>query len=174
MSWAQSSRTCCAASAAAPASNHCPVYQAVGGHAYGWVYPGPIGAVVTPALIGIAKAKHLPNASSFCGRCEEVCPMRIPLPQLMRNWREKEYDAGETPLMYRLGLKAWAAVAKRPRLYHALVRVLMPMLGAFGRRRGAFRWLPMAGGWTRHRDLAAPQGRTFQALWADTKAGVPR
>jgi L-lactate dehydrogenase complex protein LldF len=154
--------------------NHCPVYGAIGGHAYGWVYPGPIGAVLTPALIGVHSAKHLPNASTFCGRCEEVCPMKIPLPGLMRHWREEEYDAGDTPLMYRAGLKAWAAVAKRPRLYHALVRVLMPLLGAAGRRRGAFRWLPMAGGWTRHRDLAAPQGRTFQALWADTKAGVPR
>ena len=154
--------------------NHCPVYGAIGGHAYGWVYPGPIGAVLTPALIGVHSAKHLPNASTFCGRCEEVCPMKIPLPGLMRHWREEEYDAGDTPLMYRAGLKAWAAVAKRPRLYHALVRVMMPLLGAFGRRRGGFRWLPMAGGWTRHRDLPAPQGRTFQALWADAKAGVPR
>jgi L-lactate dehydrogenase complex protein LldF len=100
--------------------------------------------------------------------------MKIPLPALMRHWREEEYAVGDTPVMYRLGLKAWAVVAKRPRLYHALVRILMPLLGAVGRRRGAFRWLPMAGGWTRHRDLAAPQGRTFQALWADTKAGVPR
>ena len=154
--------------------NHCPVYTAIGGHAYGWVYPGPIGSVLTPALIGVHSAGHLPNASTFCGRCEEVCPMKIPLPGLMRHWREEEFKAGDTPLTYRLGLKAWAAVAKRPRLYHGLVRVLMPMLGAIGRRRGAFRHLPFARGWTKHRDLAAPQGRTFQALWADTKAGVPR
>ena len=59
--------------------NHCPVYHAVGGHAYGWVYPGPMGAVLTPSLIGVEKAGHLPNASTFCGRCESVCPMRIPL-----------------------------------------------------------------------------------------------
>ena len=64
--------------------NHCPVYHAVGGHTYGWVYPGPMGAVLTPTLIGIDKAGHLPNASTFCGRCEEVCPMRIPLPRMMR------------------------------------------------------------------------------------------
>ncbi|MBZ0227421.1 MAG: lactate utilization protein, partial [Bauldia sp.] len=57
--------------------NHCPVYQSVGGHAYGWVYPGPIGAVMTPQLIGVDKAGDLPNASTFCGRCEAVCPMRI-------------------------------------------------------------------------------------------------
>ena len=154
--------------------NHCPVYTAIGGHAYGWVYPGPIGSVLTPALIGVHSAGHLPNASTFCGRCEQVCPMKIPLPGLMRHWREEEFKAGDTPLTYRLGLKAWAAVAKRPRLYHGLVRVLMPMLGAIGRHRGAFRHLPFARGWTKHRDLAAPQGRTFQALWADTKAGVPR
>jgi L-lactate dehydrogenase complex protein LldF len=154
--------------------NHCPVYTAIGGHAYGWVYPGPIGSVLTPALIGVRKAGHLPNASTFCGRCEEVCPMKIPLPGLMRHWREEEFKAGDTPLTYRLGLKAWAAVAKRPRLYHGLVRILVPMLGAIGRRKGAFRHLPFARGWTKHRDLAAPQGRTFQALWADIKAGVPR
>src|ERR1700757_3284909 len=59
--------------------NHCPVYSAVGGHAYGWVYPGPMGAVLTPGLIGVEEAGHLPNASTFCGRCESVCPVRIPL-----------------------------------------------------------------------------------------------
>ena len=64
--------------------NHCPVYQAVGGHAYGWVYPGPMGAVLTPSLIGVEEGGQLPNASTFCGRCEEVCPMRIPLPKMMR------------------------------------------------------------------------------------------
>ena len=154
--------------------NHCPVYTAIGGHAYGWVYPGPIGSVLTPALIGVKRAAHLPNASTFCGRCEEVCPMKIPLPGLMRRWREEEFGAGEVSRLYRLGLRGWAALARRPRLYHAVMRLLMPALGAFGRRRGAFRRLPLAGGWTRHRDLAAPQGRTFQAQWADYKAGVPR
>src|SRR5215217_1593978 len=88
--------------------NHCPVYMAVGGHAYGWVYPGPMGAVLTPSLIGVENSALLPNASTFCGRCEEVCPMRIPLPGLMRHWREEEFKAGDTPLTYRLGLKAWA------------------------------------------------------------------
>jgi L-lactate dehydrogenase complex protein LldF len=154
--------------------NHCPVYGAIGGHAYGWVYPGPIGAVLTPALIGVHTAGHLPNASTFCGRCEEVCPMKIPLPGLMRRWRNAEFSAGDTSLISRLGLAAWAATAKRPRLYHLLTRLVMPVLGALGRGRGSFRWLPLTRGWTRHRDLPAPQGRTFQALWADTKAGVPR
>ena len=71
--------------------NHCPVYAAVGGHAYGWVYPGPMGAVLTPALVGIAEAGHLPNASTFCGRCESVCPVKIPLPKMMRHWRERQF-----------------------------------------------------------------------------------
>ncbi|HOT81778.1 MAG TPA: lactate utilization protein B, partial [Candidatus Defluviicoccus seviourii] len=67
--------------------NHCPVYSAVGGHAYGWVYPGPMGSVLTPNLIGLAGTSDLPNASTLCGRCEEVCPMRIPLPRMLRQLR---------------------------------------------------------------------------------------
>ena len=77
--------------------NHCPVYGAIGGHAYGWVYPGPIGAVLTPQLIGVEEASNLPNASTFCGRCESVCPVRIPLPKLMRHWREREFERHLTP-----------------------------------------------------------------------------
>lgn len=154
--------------------NHCPVYGAVGGHAYGWVYPGPIGAVLTPALIGIGAGANLPNASTFCGRCESVCPMRIPLPKLMRHWREADFEAGQPPLMQRMALKAWAGLAKRPRLYHLAMRFGAALLGAAGRGRGRLTWLPLAGGWTKHRDLAAPEGRTFQQLWAETQRGVPR
>ena len=72
--------------------NHCPVYGAIGGHAYGWVYPGPMGAVLTPSLIGLDEAAHLPQASTLCGKCEEICPVRIPLPQLLRNWRNQVFD----------------------------------------------------------------------------------
>lgn len=154
--------------------NHCPVYQAVGGHAYGWVYPGPIGSVINPALIGLETAGHLPNASTFCGRCESVCPMKIPLPKLMRDWRTQEFAKGGGTAVSRAGLKGWAMLARRPRLYHLAMRLMVATLGAAGRAKGAFRWLPMAGGWTRHRDMPAPQGRTFQQLWAETKAGVPR
>jgi L-lactate dehydrogenase complex protein LldF len=154
--------------------NHCPVYGAIGGHAYGWVYPGPIGAVLTPALIGVREAHQLPNASTFCGRCEEVCPMKIPLPGLMRHWRQEEFSTGVSSPLYRLGLRIWAAAAKRPRLYHALTRLVIPMLATIGRRHGAFRRVPLARGWTKHRNLPAPQSRPFQALWADYKAGVPR
>jgi L-lactate dehydrogenase complex protein LldF len=146
--------------------NHCPVYLATGGHAYGWVYPGPIGAVLTPALIGIEQGRHLPNASTFCGRCEAVCPVRIPLPKLMRYWREEEFRRRLPPPAARFGLRLWAFAAQRPALYHLGARLAIALLGRFGRRRGGFRSLPLAGGWTGTRDMPAPEGRTFQAEWA--------
>lgn len=154
--------------------NHCPVYNAVGGHAYGWVYPGPIGAVINPALIGLKEAGHLPNASTFCGRCASVCPVKIPLPDLMRKWREKEFSQGDSARATRIGLQVWGWFARRPRVYHTASRLGVAALGALALGRGAFTRLPFAGGWTRHRDMPAPQGRTFQQLWAETKAGVPR
>ncbi|MGH6815417.1 MAG: LutB/LldF family L-lactate oxidation iron-sulfur protein [Hyphomicrobiaceae bacterium] len=154
--------------------NHCPVYKAIGGHAYGSVYGGPIGAVLTPALIGVGAAAHLPNASTFCGRCEQVCPMKIPLPKLMRHHRETEFAQGGPSRSYRFGLKLWAWLACRPRLYHVAVRFPVFALGVWGRNRGAFRSLPFAGSWTRHRDFPAPRGRTFQQAWAEHQAGLPR
>jgi len=149
--------------------NHCPVYQAVGGHAYGWVYPGPIGSVVTPALIGIENAKHLPNASTFCGRCEEVCPMRIPLPRLLRNWREKEFERHLQPTSVRWGLGMWAFVAKRPRLYHFAVGLAARALHNLGLDKGRLSRVPMASAWTRYRDLPAPQGKTFHQMWKERR-----
>jgi L-lactate dehydrogenase complex protein LldF len=146
--------------------NHCPVYHAVGGHAYGWVYPGPMGAVLTPSLIGVDKAGHLPNASTFCGRCEAVCPVRIPLPKMMRHWREREFERHLTPAAFRSGLRLWAFFAKRPALYKFATRIGMAALGFVGRRSGRFKSLPLAGGWTNFRDMPAPQGQTFQARWA--------
>ena len=95
--------------------NHCPVYAAVGGHTYGWVYPGPMGAVLTPSIVGIENAGHLPNASTFCGRCEEVCPVRIPLPKLMRHWREREFERHLSPATVRTGLARRGAFSRRGR-----------------------------------------------------------
>jgi L-lactate dehydrogenase complex protein LldF len=151
--------------------NHCPIYHAVGGHAYGWVYPGPMGAVLTPTLIGVDKAGHLPNASTFCGRCESVCPVRIPLPKLMRHWREREFERHLSPATVRSGLKLWAFFAARPRLYRAATGLAMRTLALLGRKRGRFKSLPLAGGWTRHRDFPTPQGRTFQDRWKAGKGG---
>jgi L-lactate dehydrogenase complex protein LldF len=146
--------------------NHCPIYHAVGGHAYGWVYSGPIGAVLTPSLIGVEEAGHLPNASTFCGRCESVCPMRIPLPKMMRHWREREFERHLSPPPARWALRAWAFAAKRPALYRLGASIGAWLLKLRGGRSGRIASLPLAGGWTAHRDMPAPEGRTFQQLWA--------
>jgi len=145
--------------------NHCPVYHAVGGHAYGWVYPGPMGAVLTPTLIGVKEGGQLPNASTFCGRCEEVCPVRIPLPKMMRHWREREFERHLSPATVRYGLAFWAFFARRPALYRFSTDLAMRALNLIGRGKGRFRSLPLAGGWTRYRDFPAPQGATFQSRW---------
>jgi L-lactate dehydrogenase complex protein LldF len=145
--------------------NHCPVYHAVGGHAYGWVYPGPMGAVLTPSLIGVEKAGHLPNASTFCGRCESVCPVRIPLPKLMRHWREREFERHLAPATVRQGLAFWAFFAKRPALYRLATSIGIRLLGWAGSKNGKFSRLPLASGWTQYRDMPAPEGGTFQAQW---------
>jgi L-lactate dehydrogenase complex protein LldF len=149
--------------------NHCPVYGAVGGHAYGWVYSGPMGAVLTPTLIGIDQAGHLPNASTFCGRCESVCPMRIPLPKLMRQWREREFASQLSPATQRWGIRLWAYVAQRPSLYRVASSVASWVLGFLGGARGHFRSLPLASGWTDMRDLPAPEGKSFMSLWAERR-----
>ncbi|MEM1420711.1 MAG: lactate utilization protein B [Pseudomonadota bacterium] len=149
--------------------NHCPVYQSVGGHAYGWVYPGPMGAVLTPSLIGVEEGGQLPNASTFCGRCEAVCPMRIPLPRMMRSWWEREFEKHLTPSATRYGLGLWAYFAKRPSLYQFATRWAVWKMKLFAGRKNRMSWLPFAGGWTAHRDFPAPEGKTFQQIWAERK-----
>ena len=145
--------------------NHCPVYRSVGGHAYGWVYSGPMGAVLIPGLIGMDDAAELPNASTLCGRCESVCPMRIPLPKMLRAWRQKHYESKRSGALGRWMLGAWAALARRPKLYRRMMGLGVAILGQMGRRHGRFRRLPFAGGWTGGRDLPAPNGDTFVAQW---------
>ena len=145
--------------------NHCPVYGAVGGHAYGWVYPGPMGSVLTPSLIGVDRAGHLPNASTFCGKCESVCPVKIPLPKMMRHWREREFERHLQPAGIRTNLALWAFVARRPALYRLATRIGAAALGLLGRKRGRFATLPFASGWTAGRDLPAPEGDTFFARY---------
>jgi len=146
--------------------NHCPVYFTVGGHAYGWVYPGPMGSVLTPALIGMDIAGHLPNASTFCGKCESVCPVKIPLPGMMRHWRERQFERHLVAPAARAGLGIWAWLARRPDDYRLVTRALAWALGRLGRKRGRFSRLPFAGGWTAGRDLPAPEGDTFFARYA--------
>ena len=91
--------------------------------------------------------------------------MRIPLPKMMRHWREREFERHLSPATMRYGIGLWAFFATRPRLYRAATRVGMTVLGFLGRGNGRFRWLPGAGGWTDYRDLPAPQGGTFQGMW---------
>jgi L-lactate dehydrogenase complex protein LldF len=144
--------------------NHCPVYLATGGHAYGWVYPGPMGSVLTPQFIGIEQGFPLPNASTFCGRCEEVCPVRIPLPKLMRHWREEQFQRQLTPPTARWGLGVWGFLARRPALYRLAAGTAARLLARLA-RKGRLARLPLAAGWTATRDLPAPEGRSFMSQW---------
>lgn len=91
--------------------------------------------------------------------------MRIPLPGLMRKLREQEFAQGLAPAAVRRGIGAWAWLARRPALYRCLTGIGIGMMGALGRRRGRFARLPLAGGWTAARDMPAPEGATFHALW---------
>jgi L-lactate dehydrogenase complex protein LldF len=151
--------------------NHCPVYHAIGGHAYGWVYPGPIGSVLTPYLTDLKESRDLPHASTLCGRCESVCPMRIPLPKMLRAWRMQDYERQIQPAMQRRALGIWSFFAGRPRLYGLGNRLAAPFLRTIAGRKGRISAMPLAGGWTAHRDLPSPQGGTFQAQWQKRRGG---
>ena len=150
--------------------NHCPVYGSVGGHVYGWVYPGPMGAVWTTLNLGFEEAGDLPNACTLNGRCQSVCPVKIPLPDLLRNLRHRQHQARLSSRTARAGIGFWALFATRPRLYQVVTRIGMSILARLGRRRGRFRSLPLARGWTDTRDLPAPQGATFQTLYRKRNA----
>jgi L-lactate dehydrogenase complex protein LldF len=146
--------------------NHCPVYQTVGGHAYGWVYPGPMGAVLTPVFQGLENAPDLPQAATLCGACNVVCPVKIPLPELLRKLREKQVGRGLRPWHEMAALRLWSAAALHPRLYGLLARWGARTLRMIGGRNGMIRRLPLASGWTTRRFMPAPRGRTFRDLYA--------
>ncbi len=153
--------------------NTCPVYRKVGGHAYGWVYPGPIGAVVSPVMTSISGAKDLPYASSLCGACREVCPVKINLPRMLLHLR-KELAEGETyprerssPLVERLAMKAWRLGVSNPHflgIANRIGRLLQRPLV----RDGSITRLPLAlSGWTRYRRLPAIASKPFRKRWRD-------
>ncbi|MDZ7809838.1 MAG: 4Fe-4S dicluster domain-containing protein [Arhodomonas sp.] len=147
--------------------NHCPVYSAIGGHAYGWVYPGPMGKVLTPMFRGLDGTVDLPNACTLNGRCASVCPVKIPLPDLIRRLRDWQFDAGlgSCSTSGRPGLQAWARVARHPRLYHGLTRLGTRALRLVG-GQGSARRLPLAGLDGQPRPAAARRcTSTFQAAW---------
>ena len=149
--------------------NHCPVYQSVGGHAYGWVYPGPMGSILTPIYVGLENALDLPHASTFCNQCGVVCPVKIPLPDLMRKLREQQFERGLRPWHERLGLGFWGWVARRPALYARLSKIGVKVLTWMGGADGLIHNLPFGSGWTAGRDMPAPQGKTFREIYGERK-----
>jgi len=148
--------------------NHCPVYAAVGGHAYGTTYTGPLGAALNPGMLGVALAHHQPNASTFCGRCAEVCPVKIPLPKIMRYWRAREYASGLAPKTMVRGLGVWAFFARHPMLYRSGTSIAAGLLKRVS-RAGRVHAVPLMRNWFLVRDFPAPQGESFQSLWAKRK-----
>ena len=146
--------------------NHCPVYQNVGGHAYGWVYPGPMGSVLTPTYVGIENAGDLPNAATFCGECQVVCPVKIPLPDLMRKWRERQFDMKLRPMGERAAIAFWGFFVKRPAVYAIATRIAARVASMMGGREKLIHSLPGIDGWTHGRDMPAPEGKTFRELYA--------
>jgi L-lactate dehydrogenase complex protein LldF len=145
--------------------NHCPVYGTIGGHAYDAVYPGPLGAALDPGLEGVAARYDLPNASSFCGRCDSVCPVKIPLTRIMRHWRNEAFTRGIPTPSFGRGLKLWAAVARRPALYRLASSIAARTLRTLAGRRGSLASFPVLEGWFAARDLPTPAASSFQTQW---------
>lgn len=145
--------------------NHCPVYQKIGGHSYGWVYPGPMGSVLTPSYAGIENALDLPQASTLCGECHVVCPVKIPLPDLLRKLREKQYEGQMRPAAEYVGFAVWAYFAKRPMLYRLATRIGVRIMKWMGGSKKSISRLPFVGGWTDNREMPAPSGKTFHELY---------
>jgi L-lactate dehydrogenase complex protein LldF len=150
--------------------NHCPVYQNIGGHSYGWVYPGPIGSILTPSYIGLENALELPQASTLCNQCGVVCPVRIPLPDLLRKLREQEFERRLRPWYERVAVRGWTWLASRPAMYALATRIGARMLRWIADRNGMIHHLPLGGGWTGRRDMPAPAGRTFRDMYAQRRA----
>ena len=144
--------------------NHCPIYHAIGGHAYGTIYAGPIGVVLSPALMGIHETVDLPEASSFCGRCEEVCPMRIPLPRLLRQWRNRGKKF--RPRKERMIFAIWAFLVKRPRLYRTVTNNLARLFSVMGGNKKCLAWLPFSQAWFGSRNLSVGKG-SFFSQWGE-------
>ena len=147
--------------------NACPVYQQTGGHAYGSIYAGPIGAILTPQLQAMEHSQSLPYASSLCGACYEVCPVKINIPEILIHLRAKAVDSGHAPLSERVAMRAASfALGGGSRLAAA------QQLGRLAQRPfekdGQLRHLS---GWTDFRDLAAIPQQSFRDWWANRQNG---
>ena len=146
--------------------NVCPVYRHAGGHAYGWVYPGPIGAVVTPSLVGHAAAAPSPFASSLCGACKEVCPVRIDLPRLLLAQRERVVDGVGGRALERALLRSFGWLVRSPARYRAISRVARWLSPLIPRNR---KGIPLLSAWTASRDLPALARESFRERWKETR-----
>jgi L-lactate dehydrogenase complex protein LldF len=152
--------------------NVCPVYQRTGGHAYNSVYPGPIGAILTPQLIHTEGAESLPWASSLCGACYDVCPVKINIPRILVHLRGKVVDehreGGRRGRSERLVMRALGSLFATPRRFHAMQR-----LGRIGQRpfmrKGKIHRVPGLEGWTRTRDVPPIAKRTFREWWEEER-----
>lgn len=148
--------------------NACPIYRSVGGHAYGGVYAGPIGAVLTPLYDGLSANHHLPHASSLCGACQAACPVKIQIPEMLIQLREQLHDAGEQKSrMESFGYWLWATMAKRPWLYRLFTWLASRTVGRAKRGEPWLSQLPgQLGGWTAKRDFPAPAAERFRDWWS--------
>jgi L-lactate dehydrogenase complex protein LldF len=142
--------------------NTCPVYQQLGGHAYGWVYSGPIGSVLDPSLLGLKEAKSLPFASSLCGACGDVCPVKIPLPQMLLTLRQRTVDQGLSPAAERGAIGSFRFVMTHPALYQAASK--LARYAPFGTNMPEW-GLPVLRNWQQSRDFPAPARKSFRDVW---------
>ena len=151
--------------------NICPVYQKVGGHAYGWVYPGPIGAIVSPTLVGLNRAPDLPQASSLCGACREACPVKINIPRMLLHLRHKlaeSPDAAEKSVSSAANLAAngYAWLMTHPAALSAAGKIGQVAQQPFARQGRIQKLpLPLVSQWTDGRDLPPLPKHTFRELW---------
>ncbi len=153
--------------------NACPVYRRIGGHAYGGVYSGPIGSILTPLYDSVAANPHLPHVSSLCGACQAACPVKINIPHMLIGLREMQArgQARKSPLE-RLAYALSAAVLRRPWLYRLALAAARLTLRPFA-RDGWLRRLPgPAAGWTAARDFPAPAARPFRERWKELKESL--
>jgi L-lactate dehydrogenase complex protein LldF len=158
--------------------NACPVYRQTGGHAYGSVYPGPIGAILTPQLMQMKHARSLPYASSLCGACYEVCPVKINIPEVLLELRSKVVKKEFwNPLCFftpmNLGLRFANLIFAKAGFFHAAQRMGRIGLKLFTRKDGWIHSLPSVGGkWTQTRDLRGLPSQTFHEWWAERDAAT--
>ena len=152
--------------------NHCPVYRKIGGHNYPWVYSGPIGAIITPQYQGITEDPWLPFASSLCGACGEVCPVKIDIPRILLELRNEAVKAkirAGSDRLEQLAFRMWAWVMRNPKIYEMSSLFASAIStdeknGWLGRVPLAFNRGPMKA-WLSNRDLPPPPARTFRQLW---------